>query len=47
MVYETKGRKAIRVATGGAYKYMSLLKMNDKERELVVSTLQQLGVDIN
>lgn len=46
-MYETKGRKAIRVATAGAYKYMSLLKMNDKERELVVTTLQQQGVDIN
>ena len=47
VVYETKGRKAIRVATGGAYKYMSLLKMNDKERELVVKTLQEQGVKID
>lgn len=30
VIYECKGRKAIRVATDSAYKYMSLLKMNDK-----------------
>lgn len=32
VVYECKGRKAIKVATDSAYKYMSLLKMNEKER---------------
>lgn len=47
MVYECKGRKAVRVATDSAYKYISLLKMNDKERELVVKTLQEQGVDID
>lgn len=47
VVYECKGRKAVRVATDSAYKYISLLKMNDKERELVVKTLQEQGVKID
>lgn len=32
VIYECKGRKAIKVATDGAYRYMSMLKMNEKER---------------
>jgi DNA-binding response OmpR family regulator len=30
VIYECKGKKAIKVVTDSAYKYMSLLKMNDK-----------------
>lgn len=47
MIYECKGRKAIRVATDSAYKYMSLLKMNDKERDLVLRTLRETGVQVS
>lgn len=47
VIYECKGRKAIKVATDQAYKYMSLLKMNDKERDLVVRTLQEAGVKVD
>jgi sugar/nucleoside kinase (ribokinase family) len=47
VIYECKGRKAIRVATDSAYKYMSLLKMNDKERDLVIRTLKETGVTVD
>ena len=47
MIYECKGRKAIKVVTDGAYRYISMLKMNEKERELVVRTLQETGVAID
>lgn len=47
MIYECKGRKAIKVATDGVYRYMSLLKMNDRERDLVVRTLKEGGVQVD
>lgn len=40
VIYECKGKKAIRVVRDGAYKYISLLKMNQKEKELIISTLK-------
>lgn len=40
MIFECKGKKTVKVVTDGAYRYISLLKMNDKERHLLLRTLQ-------
>jgi sugar/nucleoside kinase (ribokinase family) len=47
VIYECKGTKAIKVATDGVYRYMSLLKMNDRERDLVIRTLIETGVQVD
>lgn len=46
IIYECKGTKSIRIASHEAYQYVSLLKMNDKERQLVFNVLKEAGKDI-
>ncbi len=47
VIYECKGKKAIKIVQDGAYKYVSVLKMNEKERETIFNELKEQGVSID